>query len=85
MRLRLLALGILLLAPVVARAEDSIAAQCPGYPAHLRAARTALQRGDRPTAVAELRSAQGVLESCLREEAAGRSLLAQHVTSVHQG
>jgi hypothetical protein len=74
-----------LLAPVVARGEESIATCCPGYPAHLRAARTALQHGDRPTAVAELKNAQAVLESCLREEAAGRSLLAQHVRLIHQG
>lgn len=85
MQLRLLALGVLLLAPVIARGENSIATFCPSYPGHLRAARTALQRGDRTTAVAELRSAQAVLASCLREEAAGGSLLAQHVTSVHQG
>jgi hypothetical protein len=35
--------------------------------------------------VAELRKAQAVLESCLREEAAGGSLLAQHVESIHPG
>jgi hypothetical protein len=76
---------MLLLAPVAVRGEGSLATSCPGYPAHLRAARTALGRGDRPTALAELRNAQAVLESCLREQAAGRSLLAHQPTSIHEG
>jgi len=76
---------MLLLTPVAVRGEDSIARYCPSYPAHLRAARMALGTGDRQTAVAELRNAQAALESCLREEAAGRSLLAQRVTSSHEG
>ncbi len=85
MRLRLLALALLLATPVTARADNSIAASCPGYPIHLRAARTALLRGDRRVALVELREAQGALASCLREEATGRSLLARRVTLVHQG
>ena len=63
----------------VARAEDhSLIASCPAYPSHLRAAREHLARGDRTGAVAELRRADEALQSCLREEAAGASLLAGH-------
>lgn len=85
MRLRLLALAVLVAAPLTAHGEDSIAACCPGYPAHLRAARAALVRGDQQAALTELKDAQSALASCLREEAAGRSLLARHVRSAHQG
>ena len=85
MRLRLLALAVLLAAPLTAHGEDRIAACCPGYPAHLRAVRAALVRGDQHAALTELKAAQSALASCLREEAAGRSLLARHVMSIHQG
>ena len=85
MRLRLLALALLLATPLTAHSEDSVATCCPAYPAHLRAARTALVRGDQHAAVTELKEAQAALASCLREEAAGRSLLARHVTPIHQG
>ena len=84
-RLAVLALAVLVAAPVMAHGEDSIAACCPGYPAHLRAARAALVRGDQQAALTELKDAQSALASCLREEAAGRSLLARHVRSAHQG
>ena len=84
-RPQLLALSLLLGAPLVARAGDSPATCCPAYPVHLRAARVALGRGDREAAVSELREAQAALASCLREEAAGRSLLARHVTVLQNG
>jgi len=84
-RPKLLALFMLLAAPLVARAGEDPATCCPGYPAHLRAARVALVRGDRDAALSELREAQAALASCLREEAAGRSLLARRVTLLQHG
>jgi len=63
--------------PASAGAE-SVAATCPAYPAHLRAARERLARGDPPGAIAELHRADQALASCLREEAAGGSLFARH-------
>lgn len=84
-RSQLLVLSVLLAAPLVARAGGSPATYCPGYPTHLRAARVALVRGDREAALSELRDAQAALASCLREEAAGRSLLARHVTLLQDG
>ena len=85
MHRRVVALGWLLLMPAAARSGETLTTSCPGYPAHLHAARSALVRGDRVAAVSELRSAESALESCLREEAAGRSLLAAHDTSRHDG
>jgi len=81
----MVALGWLLLMPAGARGGEALTTSCPGYPAHLHAARAALVRGDRVAAMSELRSAESALESCLREEAAGRSLLAVHDTSRHDG
>ena len=83
MHRRVVALGWLLLMPGAARAGETLTTSCPGYPAHLHAARAALVRGDRVAATSELQRAQSALESCLREEAAGRSLLAEHDTSRH--
>jgi len=71
----------LILAVVIAAmpaAAESIAASCPAYPAHLRAARDRLARGDRNGAVQELHRADDALASCLREEAAGGGLFAGH-------
>ena len=85
MRRRVVALGWLLLMPAAARAGETLATSCPAYPAHLYAARAALVRGDRVAATSELQRAQSALESCLREEAAGRSLLAADDTSRHEG
>ena len=90
MPLRVLALPCLALAwvlvlPAAASAEERLAASCPAYPSHLRAARAALARGDRVAATSALRRAQSALESCLREEAVGRSLLAAHDPSAHEG
>jgi hypothetical protein len=85
MRRCVVALGWLLLMPAAARAGETLATSCPAYPAHLHAARAALVRGDRVAATSELRRAQSALESCLHEEAAGQSLLAEHDTSRHDG
>jgi len=85
MHRRVVALGWLLLMPAAARAGETLATSCPAYPAHLYAARAALVRGDRVAATGELRRAQSALEWCLREEAAGRSLLAEHHTSRQDG
>jgi len=71
------ALGLVAMTAVPSRAE-SVAARCPAYPAHLRTARDYLARGNRAAAVHELRRAEDALGTCLREEAAGGSLLAQH-------
>ena len=70
----LLAVGVI---PIAASAGgESVATTCPAYPAHLRAARNYLSRGQRDNAIAELRRANEALASCLREEAAGGSLFA---------
>jgi hypothetical protein len=61
-------LGAVLLAPAVAAADGTIATGCPAYPAHLHAARSALVRGDRKAAAAELRRAEAALEVCLRRD-----------------
>jgi len=71
------ALGLVAIAAVPSRAE-SVAARCPQYPTHLRTARDYLARGNQAAAVGELRLAEEALETCLREEAAGSSLLARH-------
>jgi len=39
---------------------------CPGYVEHLRLARAYLDRGERPSALAELRRAREELKACLR-------------------
>ena len=87
MSARRLALLALLAAsvPAVSRAQDErLAARCPAYPAQLRVARAALARGDRSAAAGALRRAQEALASCIREEAAARSLLAAHLLPTHQ-
>ncbi len=66
--------------PVHANAM-SVAAGCPKYQAHLRSARSALQRGDRADALAELRQAQEALESCLRENAGESGLAARSLST----
>ena len=55
-----------------ARAEVGTApANCPGYVTHLRSARAYLAKGDRTSAVVELRRAEQALDSCARGEALG--------------
>jgi len=55
-----------------ARAEVGTApASCPGYVTHLRSARAYLAKGDRTSAVVELRRAEQALDSCARGEALG--------------
>ena len=81
---RLVIFGWLLSLPLSVTAESGLATSCPAYPTHLVAARAALVRGDRTTAASELRNARAALESCLREEAAGHSLLALQDTGHHR-
>ncbi len=59
-------------------ADASLAGRCPAYPSHLRVARAFLAEGKRAAALAELRLADDALRSCLRDEAAGSSLIAEH-------
>jgi hypothetical protein len=47
----------------------TVPANCPGYLAHLRSARTYLARGDRQAATDELRQAKRALDSCARSDA----------------
>jgi len=55
-----------------ARAEVGTSpASCPGYVTHLRSARAYLAKGDRTSAVVELRQAEQALDSCARGEAKG--------------
>ena len=46
-------------------------ASCLGYVTHLRSARAYLAKGDRASAVVELRQAELALDSCARGEALG--------------
>jgi hypothetical protein len=55
-------------------------ASCPGYVTHLRSARAYLAKGDRASAVVELRQAEQALDSCARGEARG-SLVAAYSPS----
>ncbi len=74
-------LGLMALVGVAALpslADASLAERCPAYPSHLRVARTYLAEGKRAAALAELRLADDALRSCLRDEAAGGSLIAGH-------
>jgi len=48
---------------------------CASYAEHLRAARAYLSRGDRASAVAELRSAQKALVDCANEPTGSASAL----------
>jgi len=59
-------------------ADASLAERCPAYPSHLRVARAYLAEGRRAAALAELRLADDALRSCLRDQAAGGSLIAGH-------
>ena len=64
-----------------ARAEvGTPPASCPGYVTHLRSARAYLAKGDRTSAVVELRQAEQALDSCARGEAQG-SLVAANSPS----
>ena len=72
------ALGIVSITARRSMAGEALADRCPQYPAHLRIARAYLARSDSAAAIAELRRADEALGSCLREEAAGNSLLARH-------
>jgi hypothetical protein len=81
---RAMALGVVALVSVCASAsaslaDASLAERCPAYPSHLRVARAYLVEGKRTAALAELRLADDALRSCLRDEAAGGSLIAGHV------
>lgn len=68
-----------------ARAEvGTPPASCPGYVAHLRSARAYLAKGDRPSALVELRRAERALDSCARGEAPG-SLVAANSPSRRGG
>ncbi len=64
-----------------ARAEVGTSpASCPGYVTHLRSARAYLAKGDRTSAVVELRQAEQALDSCARGEVQG-SLVATNSPS----
>src|SRR2546428_10878762 len=56
-----------------ARAEVGTSpASCPGDVTHLRSARAYLAKGDRTSAVVELRQAEKALDSCTRGEVRGK-------------
>ena len=61
-RLAFLALTVVL----VGGPKASASGTCPGYVEHLRQARVYLDRGERPSALAELRRAREELQACLR-------------------
>ncbi len=68
-----------------ARAETGTPpANCPGYVMHLRNARAYLVKGNRSSAVAELRQAEQALDSCTRGEAQS-SLVAGTTPAHHTG
>ena len=78
MTLGLMALVSVGVAALPSLADASLAERCPAYPSHLRVARAYLAEGKRGAALAELRLADYALRSCLRDEAAGGSLIAGH-------
>jgi len=78
MTLGLMALVSVGVAASPSLADASIAARCPAYPSHLRVARAYLAEGKRAAALVELRLADDALRSCLRDEAAGGSVIAGH-------
>jgi len=61
-RLAPLVLALVLVGGPISSASDP----CPGYVEHLRLARAYLDRGERPSALAELRRAREELKACLR-------------------
>jgi hypothetical protein len=79
-----IALGLLALVLIVWSGRAAFAdgtppaVRCPSYRAHLCEARVRLARGDRAGALAELRSADEALGSCIRKEADGASFFARH-------
>lgn len=66
---------VTLVAGPVAAEATSLAARCPAYGVHLRAARGYLERGHRLPALVELRRAREALAACDREEADQGGLL----------
>jgi len=78
MTLGLMALVSVGVAASSSLADESFAERCPAYPSHLRVARAYLAEGKRAAALVELRLADDALRSCLRDEAAGGSLIAGH-------
>jgi len=58
------ALALVLVGGPISSASDT----CPGYVEHLRLARSYLDRGERPSALAELRRAREELKACLRDD-----------------
>ena len=59
-----LAVALVIVGGPVASASSA----CPGYVEHLRQARRCLDRGERPSALAELRRAREALQACLRSD-----------------
>jgi hypothetical protein len=76
--LGLTALVSVCVTPSPSLADAAIAERCQAYPSHLRVARAYLAEGKRAAALAALRLADDALRSCLRDEAAGGSLIAGH-------
>lgn len=65
----LLATGLLLASSFAALADDSTAARCPAYAAHLLRAKAYLEGRDQTNAVEELRRAREALSACIQQEA----------------
>ncbi len=61
--------GWLAATPVgAAEGSEPVAAHCPAYADHLRAAKAYLENADRGNATAELRLARDALRACARED-----------------
>ena len=60
---------------------SSLAASCPEYLTHLRAASNSLHQGDRSGALVELRQAKASLESCIRSSTPEKGVAALEVSS----
>jgi hypothetical protein len=67
-----LAFGLVLVSVPISSASGT----CPGYVQHLRQARVYLDRGERTSALAELRRAREELQACLRNDEGAVALAA---------